>query len=144
MERRNMINNCCGFISCVCKILAEHAVDCKYRISATCAVPIECEHGCDVCSYCDACTCKPRDIQKLINEGYVQTSHRYRSVARLPEGKTAIQALTEADPVMGQDLMRRLEQWARSIYLRGSYPKDCLELTPDEFKEFKKLNGPVA
>lgn len=50
--------NCCGFISCVCKILAEHAVDCKYRISATCAVPIECEHGCDVCSYCDACTCK--------------------------------------------------------------------------------------
>ncbi len=139
-----MINGCCGFISCVCEILKNHEPECKYRISATCAVPIECEHGCDVCSYCDACTCKKRDIQKLIDEGYVQTSHRYRSVARLPEGKTAIQALTEADPIAGKDLMQQLERWALSRYLRGPYSKNRLELTPEEFKEFKKLNGPVA
>lgn len=72
---------------------------------------------------------KKCDIQKLIDAGYVQTSNRYRSVARLPEGKTAIQALIESDPVMGQDLMRRLEQWARSINTWILF--QCLEILPD-------------
>ena len=30
---------------------------CKFRFSSLCAVPIECEHGYDVCPKCDPCTC---------------------------------------------------------------------------------------
>lgn len=47
----------CGHIECVCRIKAVHAEDCKLRRSATCAVPIACEHGYDVCPICDPCTC---------------------------------------------------------------------------------------
>lgn len=61
-------------------------------------------------------------------------------MARLPEGKTAIQALTEVDPVVGQRLMQHLEQWAKFAYLRGSYSKDCLELTPEKFKELYEFS----
>lgn len=54
--------NCnCGHISCVCEIKAKHKEDCLYRVSATCVVPIECDHGADVCPICDPCTCNERD-----------------------------------------------------------------------------------
>lgn len=49
----------CGHLACVCAILATHGKGCDYRRAATCAVPIECEHGFDVCPTCDPCTCKP-------------------------------------------------------------------------------------
>ena len=49
----------CGHIVCVCDIKAKHKEGCNYRLSATCAVPIECEeHGRDVCPICDKCTCE--------------------------------------------------------------------------------------
>lgn len=48
----------CGHLACICKILAEHEKGCSYRFAAVCAVPIECEHGYDVCPTCDPCTCK--------------------------------------------------------------------------------------
>jgi hypothetical protein len=48
----------CGFIECVCAIVAEHGVECTFRFSATCPIPIACEHGFDVCPVCDPCTCK--------------------------------------------------------------------------------------
>lgn len=35
----------------------EHRQGCRTRTAATCAVPIECEHGYDVCPRCDPCTC---------------------------------------------------------------------------------------
>ena len=47
----------CGQICCVCEILRDHKEGCQFRRAATCAVPIECEHGRDVCSICDECTC---------------------------------------------------------------------------------------
>ncbi len=47
----------CGYISCVCQILVDHVIDCRWRVSATCAIPIECRHGFDVCAVCDPCTC---------------------------------------------------------------------------------------
>lgn len=47
----------CGHLSCVCEILTTHQVDCAFRLAATCAVPIECEHDFDVCPKCDPCTC---------------------------------------------------------------------------------------
>lgn len=47
----------CGHIACVCNIKKNHNHDCKFMRSATCPVPIECEHGRDVCPICDPCDC---------------------------------------------------------------------------------------
>jgi hypothetical protein len=47
----------CKHISCVCSILKEHKPDCAFKRSATCPVPIECDHGYDVCRICDPCYC---------------------------------------------------------------------------------------
>lgn len=47
----------CGHIACVCKIQKVHDDDCKFRRAATCPIPIECDHGYDVCPMCDPCTC---------------------------------------------------------------------------------------
>jgi hypothetical protein len=35
-------------------------------------------------------------VQELIRQGYKQTSRRYRTLARLPPGKTGIEAVVEA------------------------------------------------
>lgn len=47
----------CDRIDCVCDILTSHVDGCKFRLSATCPVAVECEHGRDVCPKCDPCTC---------------------------------------------------------------------------------------
>lgn len=48
----------CDQIACICTKAREHKKTCRYRKSLTCPVPIECEHGFDVCPICDPCTCK--------------------------------------------------------------------------------------
>ena len=48
----------CGHIACVCDIKAKHKEDCLFRIAATCSIPVECEHGYDVCPECDPCNCE--------------------------------------------------------------------------------------
>lgn len=47
----------CEYFACICNIRARHAQGCKFRTSATCAIPIACDHGFDVCPDCDPCTC---------------------------------------------------------------------------------------
>jgi hypothetical protein len=37
-----------------------HAEGCPQWRAMVCSVPIECEHGHDVCPKCDPCTCKPK------------------------------------------------------------------------------------
>lgn len=49
--------NQCGHLACVCIIEQLHKLGCTFRLAATCAVPIECQHGYDVCPTCDPCTC---------------------------------------------------------------------------------------
>ena len=34
-----------------------HHYRCKFRVAETCAIPIVCKHGFDVCPQCDPCTC---------------------------------------------------------------------------------------
>lgn len=34
-----------------------HAHDCAQRIASECTIPIECEHGWDVCPLCSPCAC---------------------------------------------------------------------------------------
>lgn len=41
-----------------CRIRVAHPnPKCRFRVSATCPVPVECDHGYDVCPECDPCTC---------------------------------------------------------------------------------------
>jgi hypothetical protein len=49
----------CEHIFCVCGILETHEVECRFRLAATCAIPIACKaHGKDVCPDCgDVCSC---------------------------------------------------------------------------------------
>jgi hypothetical protein len=35
-----------------------HKTSCRFRRAETCALPVECEHGYDVCPKCDPCTCQ--------------------------------------------------------------------------------------
>ena len=53
------INACptCEHFTCVCDVMAQHEPDCKYRRAVCCSVAIECDHGYDVCTECDPCTC---------------------------------------------------------------------------------------
>lgn len=57
----------------------KHRRSCRFRRAMVAPVPVECEHGYDVCSECDPCTCamlaersKPAesgDTNNNINEG---------------------------------------------------------------------------
>jgi hypothetical protein len=77
---------------------------------------------------------------------WFQISRAYRTVARLPEGKTGIQALIDAT----KDRREDAERWANGLgeasagdhYLRVHSPKkDQLELTFHEFAAFRRMGG---
>lgn len=91
------------------------------------------------------------EARRLIDEGWYQTSRRHRRVARLPPGKTVVEALLEAartllleypDPHF-EDRATGLEETdAKDLYL------SCYALRPhrrdlDEatFAAFRKLGG---
>lgn len=60
IQREKRLPGCpeCGHLACVCGIIEAHTDEnCKFRIAATCAYGIECDHGYDVCPICDPCTC---------------------------------------------------------------------------------------
>jgi hypothetical protein len=69
-----------------------------------------------------------------------QVSNKYRLVARMPEGKTALEALAEANPELHAVVMKRAEQWAHDDYLRFCAEKHGLqkELSVEEWAEYKK------
>lgn len=48
----------CEFYECVCSVILGHQKECDYRRAVTCLIPIECDHGYDVCLKCDVCNCK--------------------------------------------------------------------------------------
>ena len=88
--------------------------------------------------------------RQLIREGYRQVSRKHRIVARLPDGKTGRQALTEAiDRREDSTWIRRLsERAAQSQFLRvyAVYTGDPLWLTLDKdtFDAFRRLGGESA
>lgn len=62
----------CGHLACVCACVCDfrknHVPKCRFRIAATCPIPIpcECEGHYDVCPKCDPCTCpKEKDPEVL-------------------------------------------------------------------------------
>ncbi len=83
-------------------------------------------------------------VEKIIREGYYQVSGKYRTVCKLPEGKTGIEALAEAS---GKPEWAALlgETGAGDQYLRcyalNRKPEDRLELSIGQWAAFKKLGG---
>lgn len=77
-------------------------------------------------------------------EVWHSTSNRYRTVARVPEGMTAIEALQEFAPEAYQELMERLESSAKYDWCRLHADKtsDCKQtLTEAEWHRFRRAGG---
>lgn len=85
-----------------------------------------------------------RSVRELIDAGYMQVSSKYRILARVPPGKTALQAIEDENPEFAAQVRNQCENLTRSHYLRICGRKDQVELSIEAFKEFKRLRGPVA
>jgi hypothetical protein len=78
-----------------------------------------------------------KKVADLIAAGYKQTSRRYRMLARIPPGKTGLEALAEFDSHLAEHFLENANRAAASQYM-SCYAKgdDKLELTEEEFNEF--------
>jgi hypothetical protein len=81
--------------------------------------------------------------KKLRAEGFKQTSNKFRHVARLPPGKTGLEALAELEPEYVRALQQRVEDQAAEHYLRVYAARAGLEQTLDlrTFQAFKRAGG---
>lgn len=100
-------------------------------------------------SYDDARRWSDEDLLRLIADGYRQTSAKYRTLARLPPGMSAVDAMVMSDPRSADDWRKRGEescgrQW-RCVYA-SSWKLHDLEvvLPPADFKAYKKLGGGIC
>lgn len=105
------------------------------------------------------------DIPELIKLGYKQVSAKYRTVARLPEGKSGKDALYEAEmAVLAEDgdladeilayWRKEKKRWVDGLgervaadHFRRVHAHAAglwLELTPTEFSAFKAQGGKTA
>jgi hypothetical protein len=83
--------------------------------------------------------------EELIKRGYKQISAKYLTVACLPERMTGLQALEMYNPDAYKALMDRAEQQAADTFRRmNATGQHNLELTEQEFLEFKKKGGEVS
>jgi len=90
------------------------------------------------------------EAQKLIDQGWYQVSRAYCTVARLPKGKTGIQALIDAELSGGPGGRKDAPQWAARMgehhagdhflrmYAKGDLQK---QLSSTVFNEFRRLGG---
>jgi hypothetical protein len=86
------------------------------------------------------------NVKELISHGYQQTSSKYRTVARLPPGKTGLEALRDVSPHDYHLIIARIEQQCASTYRRLYAEKEGnqLELSPEEFAAFKAAGGETS
>ena len=75
--------------------------------------------------------------------GYQQTSRKYRHVARIPAGLTAIEAVRRHDPRQAERFLQMAEEWAASHYRTYYAERDgCHEtLSEGEFAAFREAGG---
>jgi hypothetical protein len=77
-------------------------------------------------------------------DGYRSISNKYRTIARLPPGKTGIEALSLVDPTLAEHLLAQAEERATEAYLRvhaRAETGDVLVLEPDVFLAFKRAQN---
>lgn len=88
-----------------------------------------------------------QEIRTFDPQVWRSTSNKYRHVARLPEGMTAMQAMEKYFPERYQGYFTHLEQRARRDFLRMYSDKveGCkAELTEAEWIRFKKEGGQLG
>jgi len=85
-------------------------------------------------------------VEEMIAQGYQQTSSKYRIIARLPPGKTAVEALRDVSPHDYAMIVARIEQQCASTYRRTYAAKEGNELvlSPEEFAAFKAAGGETS
>lgn len=71
------------------------------------------------------------------------TSNRYRTIARLPEGKSGVEALKDAAPDQYRNIMREVERRAADTYRRMYAEREgnSLMITQEEWAAFKAAGG---
>jgi len=79
-------------------------------------------------------------IKKLINDGYEQTSYKYRHLNRIPPDTTGLDALKSIHPPGFTRIMENAHQQAAQEYMRLC-DDEQIELTREEFKEFRRQTG---
>jgi hypothetical protein len=83
--------------------------------------------------------------RELVAAGYQSISNKYRLVARLPEGKTGLEALAMVNPDLAAHFLENANLSAARQFMRV-YAKEPerLELNAEEFKAFKANGGQSA
>lgn len=81
-------------------------------------------------------------IDEIIEAGFEQVSRKYRTLARLPPGKTGLEALAEVDPGLARNFLDQANEAAARHY-RAMYAKreNKIVLSIEEFKEYLLKTG---
>ena len=79
-------------------------------------------------------------IEKLLADGYEQTSYKYRTLNRIPPGTTGLDALKSISPKSYERIMENAHYQAAQEYMRLC-DDERIELTREEFKEFRRQTG---
>jgi len=81
-------------------------------------------------------------VDDLIALGFQQVSRKYRLLARIPAGKTGLQALAEVQPDYARQILDNAERQAAAAYMRiHACGDDRVELTREEFEEYLSKTG---
>ena len=82
----------------------------------------------------------------LIARGYKQVSRASQTIARLPEGETALEALKRSDPCAYRRIIEDAERLAADYYRRmlASEEGNTRTLSVEEFAAFKKAGGEAS
>lgn len=85
-------------------------------------------------------------VPSLIAQGYEQVSRKRRTIARLPEGKTGLEALAAVDPTHVANLRTSMENHAAEFFRRiyAEHAGLTVVLTEEEFSEFLHETGRKA
>jgi hypothetical protein len=79
-------------------------------------------------------------ISAIITSGYRQTSSKYRTLNRVPPGKTGLEALKEINPSVYQRIMNQANDWAEREFMALCHDEE-LTLTVEEFQEYRRQRG---
>jgi hypothetical protein len=81
-------------------------------------------------------------VDALIVAGFEQVSRKYRTLARLPAGKTGLEALAEVDAALAARFLQNANEHAAEQYRRCfARHENKVELTIDEFNEYLEKTG---
>lgn len=81
---------------------------------------------------------------ELVSDGWKAVSNKHRTIARLPQGKTGLEALQECAPDEFRRIMEQAEQRAADTYRRTYAMVDIgtkQELDHDMLRAFKRVGG---